>query len=305
MSAPNVTYTSEFYNAETSVEIYTQLFKYPFKSPTLTVHGKTYNPLRKTCSFADPHVTYTYSGHVEQTQPWTELLLKLKESVERATGHSYNYCLLNYYESGKAKIGCHKDNESSLDPATPIPTLSFGACRNMVFSKKGEKSVTMPLETGSLLVMHDQQWYHAIPPQPDVQDGRISLTFRKISTVQSPTKRNLDEWDKEYAIQTNNTSKRFRTNPDLLQQACEEIGDPGFQPSDLFSPVFNSENFLEIIYNPITPLNSPAPQMDNRTLKKIDLGQNVYVTLQLYNKELFLHIRKYYENASGLHPSKK
>ncbi|GBN80859.1 hypothetical protein AVEN_122577-1 [Araneus ventricosus] len=100
--------------------------------------------------------------------------------------------------NGHAKIGAHKDDKPSLDQSVDIATLSFGAFRDMIFSKKGCKSVRQALEAGSLFLMHDQkEWTHAIPPQPCVKEPRISLTFRR---VWSSLQQSLDEMERDYSI---------------------------------------------------------------------------------------------------------
>lgn len=198
MSSPRITYTSNFYSQEESSAIFKELSKCPFKQPTIKVWGKSYKPLRKSCSYGNHDITYEYSGHCEFPLPWNQTLLKINSDVERVTGFEYNFVLINYYENGNAKIGPHKDNEPSLDPSVDIATLSFGARRDMVFSKKGSKSVRQTLEAGSLLVMHDQkEWSHAIPPQPRVKEPRISLTFRRIK---SSLEQSLEEAEKDYLL---------------------------------------------------------------------------------------------------------
>ncbi|GBL81304.1 DNA oxidative demethylase ALKBH2 [Araneus ventricosus] len=107
----------------------------------MKVWGKSYQPLRKSCSYGDMDLEYEYSGHCELQLPWNRTMLKIKSDVEKKTGFEYNFVLLNFYESGHAKIGAHKDDEASLDQSVDIATLSFGACRDMIFSKKGCKSV--------------------------------------------------------------------------------------------------------------------------------------------------------------------
>ncbi|GBN42320.1 hypothetical protein AVEN_207974-1 [Araneus ventricosus] len=139
MSSTNITYISNFYSQEESIEMFTKLSKCPFKQPIIKVRGKPYRPLRKSCSYGDMDL------------------------------------------DGHAKIGAHKDDEPTLDQTVDIATLSFGACRDMIFSKKGCKSVRKALEAGSILLMHDQkEWTHAIPPQPCVKEPRICLTFRRV-----------------------------------------------------------------------------------------------------------------------------
>ncbi|GBO12555.1 DNA oxidative demethylase ALKBH2 [Araneus ventricosus] len=186
MSSPNITYIPNFYSQEECNEMFTKLSKCPFKQPIIKVWGKSYRPLRKSCSYGDMDIKYEYSGHCELPLPWNRTLLKIKSDVEKKTGFEYNFVLLNFYESGQAKIGAHKDDEPSLDQSVDIATLSFGACRDMIFSKKGCKSVRQALEAGSLLLMHDQKdWTHAIPPQPCVKEPRISLTFAEFGLLYS------------------------------------------------------------------------------------------------------------------------
>ncbi|GBN00431.1 DNA oxidative demethylase ALKBH2 [Araneus ventricosus] len=198
MSSPNITYIPNFYSQEECNEMFTKLSKCPFKQPIIKVWGKSYRPLRKSCSYGDMDIEYEYSGHCELPLPWNRTLWKIKSDVEKKTGFEYNFVLLNFYESGQAKIGAHKDDEPSLDPSVDIATLSFGACRDMIFSKKGCKSVRQALEAGSLLLMHDQkEWTHAIPPQPCVKEPRISLTFRR---VWSSLQQSLDEMERDYSI---------------------------------------------------------------------------------------------------------
>ncbi|GBM98186.1 hypothetical protein AVEN_189834-1 [Araneus ventricosus] len=82
-------------------------------------------------------IEYEYSGYCELPLPWNRTLWKIKSDVEKKTGFEYNFVLLNFYESDQAKIGAHKHDEPSLDQSVDIATLSFGACRDMIFSKKG------------------------------------------------------------------------------------------------------------------------------------------------------------------------
>ncbi|GBM42311.1 hypothetical protein AVEN_235021-1 [Araneus ventricosus] len=156
VSSPNITYISNFYSQEESIEMFTKLSKCPFKQPINKVWGKSYRPLRKSCSYGDMDLEYEYSGHCELALPWNRTMFKRKSDVEKKTGFEYKFVLLNFYESGHAKIGAHQVDEPSLDQIVDTATLSFGACRDMISSKKGCKSVRQALEAGSLLLMHDQ-----------------------------------------------------------------------------------------------------------------------------------------------------
>lgn len=197
MSSPNITYISNFYSPVESDELFKTLIKYPFKQPVIKVCGKSYRPLRKTCSYGDWDIEYEYSGHCEVPLHWNDTLLKIRSDMEKKTGFAYNFVLLNLYQNGYAKIGEHRDDEPCLDQTADIATLSFGASREMVFAKKGFESKRQVLESGSLLLMHDQEWTHAIPAQSNVKDSRISLTFRKIT---SSLEESFNEMEKYYSI---------------------------------------------------------------------------------------------------------
>ncbi|GBM23735.1 DNA oxidative demethylase ALKBH2 [Araneus ventricosus] len=194
LSSPNIIYMPNFYSQEESNEMFTKLSKCPFKQPIIKVWGKSYRPLRKSCSYGDMRLEYEYSGHCELPLPWNRTMLKIKSDVEKKIGFEYNF-VLNFYESGHAKIGAHKDDEASLDQSVDIATLN---CRDVIFSKKGCKSVRQALEAGSLVLMHEQrEWTHAIPPQPCVKEPRISLTFRRVC---SSLQQSLDEMEHDYSI---------------------------------------------------------------------------------------------------------
>ncbi|GBM92376.1 DNA oxidative demethylase ALKBH2 [Araneus ventricosus] len=198
LSSPNIIHMPNFYSQKESNEMFTKLSKCPFKQPIIKVSGKSYRPLRKSCSYGDMSLEYEYSGHCELLLPWNRTVLKIKSDVEKKNGFEYNFVLLNFCESGHAKIGAHKDDEASLDQSADIATLSFGACRDMIFSKKGCKSVRQALEAGSLLLMHEQkEWTHAIPLHLCVKEPRISLTFRR---VWSSLQQSLDEMEHDYSI---------------------------------------------------------------------------------------------------------
>ncbi|GBL79087.1 hypothetical protein AVEN_262190-1 [Araneus ventricosus] len=111
MSSPNITYIPNFFSQEESIEMFTKLSKCPFKKPIIKVWGKFYRPLRKSCSYGDMNLECEYSGHCELPLPWNRTMLKIKSDVEKKKGFEYNFVLLNFYESGHAKICAHKDDK--------------------------------------------------------------------------------------------------------------------------------------------------------------------------------------------------
>jgi alkylated DNA repair dioxygenase AlkB len=104
--------------------------------------------------------------------------------VEIRTGHAFNSCLLNLYHDGTEGMSWHSDDEDTLDPLSPIASVSLGATRKFSFRHNvtGEKKA-VALETGSLLLMDavsQRFWKHALMKTAKVTTPRINLTFRKM-----------------------------------------------------------------------------------------------------------------------------
>jgi alkylated DNA repair dioxygenase AlkB len=134
--------------------------------------------------FADPGLTYAYSGLLHRGTGWAEWLAPIKHRVEAASGAPFNSLLLNLYRDGRDSIGFHTDAEPELGPNPVVATLSLGSEREFVLKHRGAKeSLRYRLGHGSLLVMggtSQHHWLHGVP-RTDLEAGeRISLTFRRI-----------------------------------------------------------------------------------------------------------------------------
>lgn len=89
-------------------------------------------------------------------------------------------------------MGEHRDDETELDPKTPIASVSIGEPRDFVFRHRDARiknstrkiaPVKMVLESGSLLLMNwptNVYWFHSLPIRKKVLGARINLTFRRI-----------------------------------------------------------------------------------------------------------------------------
>jgi len=106
----------------------------------------------------------------------------------------YNYCLCNHYRNGEEYMGYHADDEGSLDPHTPIASVSFGITRNFDIRarKKNNDAGGRPrlariaLGDGDLLLMFPPMqghYEHSIPVEKRAAGERINLTFRRITTT--------------------------------------------------------------------------------------------------------------------------
>lgn len=136
---------------------------------------------RKTASFG---VAYNYSDifYPDNKMPKSinEMAIKLQEIISFLP----NNCLINYYLDGKSKMGYHSDQTDILFENTGIAIISLGETREIIFRniQNKENKVNYQLKTGSLLYMTQEVqeiWQHSIPKN-DINNGRISLTFRKM-----------------------------------------------------------------------------------------------------------------------------
>lgn len=162
---------------------------------------KGYKLPRLQCWFSDENVV-AQLYQKEPALPWSPLVLRIKRRLEDeiqkvVPGTTYNYCLLNRYDSGYNKIGAHGDDEAVDEGKNVVASISVGATRSFIISpgpklKKAAKwnpynddqknypTRTFMLGHGSLCVMYDIQteWKHEIPEEPHVKTCRINLTFR-------------------------------------------------------------------------------------------------------------------------------
>ncbi|MBN3304242.1 ALKB2 demethylase, partial [Amia calva] len=144
------------------------------------VFGKFYNVPRKQATYGDPGLLYSFSGVHLSAKPWTAVLEQIRDAVTKATGHIFNFVLVNRYKDGQDHIGEHRDDERELDPTCPIASVSLGAARDFV---RRIPPVKLELQHGSLLLMNpptNTYWYHSLPTRKRVLAPRVNLTFRRI-----------------------------------------------------------------------------------------------------------------------------
>lgn len=150
------------------------------------IYGKLIITKRKAAWYGDRPFEYTYSKTTKTALPWTPELLELKAIAEKATGTTYNSCLLNLYHDGTEGMAWHSDAEKDLIKNGAIASLSFGSARKFAFKHKQTKeTAAVILEHGSCLVMKgttQTHWLHSIPKSTKIMKPRVNLTFRTIAT---------------------------------------------------------------------------------------------------------------------------
>jgi alkylated DNA repair dioxygenase AlkB len=139
---------------------------------------------RLTAWYADPGLTYSYSGVTHRAIPWTPELLAVKLRAEAVADTTWNSLLLNLYRDGRDSIGFHADDEPELGTNPVIGSISLGAERRFILKHpaSGEK-LEFALPHGSLLVMggtSQHHWRHGVPKSAKPVGPRINLTFRYI-----------------------------------------------------------------------------------------------------------------------------
>ena len=155
-----------------------------WKNDEAIIYGKHIITKRKAAWYGDNNYAYTYSNTTKHALIWTKELIKLKAIIEAASGTTFNSCLLNLYHNGSEGMSWHSDDEKSLGLNSTIASLSLGAERSFTFKHKlTNQTITIKLQTGSLIVMKDAtqtHWLHSLPKTTKVSTPRINLTFRNI-----------------------------------------------------------------------------------------------------------------------------
>jgi alkylated DNA repair dioxygenase AlkB len=153
-----------------------------WREESVFVYGKRHLQPRLTAWYGD--ASYTYSGLRLEPLPWTALLLEIRAAVEAACGQRFNSVLLNRYRNERDSMGMHSDDEAELGNDPVIASLSYGATRTFILRHKRDKrTVRLPLEDGSLLLMSGQlqrNWLHGINKSTRPLGERLNLTFRYI-----------------------------------------------------------------------------------------------------------------------------
>ncbi|CAO1613970.1 unnamed protein product [Sympodiomycopsis kandeliae] len=197
---PGVHYLPRFLPEETANDWYESLVDLPqWYRPTLKMYGREIVQSRSIIAFSKvPDLKLKYSGTEVDMHPWPDVLRKMEHRCRNVIGKEvkFNHAMLNYYPSGDTHIGRHSDNlENKV-----ILTVSLGSPRTWIMTKRpmhgakaaakrqGEalpkmESHRWTVENGSLLLMQgdtQKEWYHEIPKQAKIKQGRISITFRQL-----------------------------------------------------------------------------------------------------------------------------
>lgn len=152
----------------------------------IKMFGKVHLEPRFMCFQAEPGINYSYSGIKLSPLPFSPLVLKIKNAIEKSHPYKFNSALLNYYRHGNDHMSFHADDEKELGLNPTIASVSFGDTRKFVLKHRYDESldkVEINLHDKSLLIMTGElqhYWVHKISKKTASQLPRVNITFRSI-----------------------------------------------------------------------------------------------------------------------------
>ena len=134
-------YHQLFTNAEAASIFKELMAAVAWQQDSMHCFGKPVKLPRLTAWYGDEGKYYQYSGIANTPQPWSHLLLDIKNYIEDITDHTFNSALLNYYRNGADRVGWHADAEKELGANPVIASLSFGSERIFAFKHKTQAAL--------------------------------------------------------------------------------------------------------------------------------------------------------------------
>lgn len=180
-------FQQRFFDLKESENLFDNLLsKINWRQDKIKIFNKNLYIPRLNAWYADPGLSYTYSGIKLAPNSWNEDLIFIKERLEKQCSINFNSVLINLYRDGSDSMGWHQDDEKELGKNPIIASISFGQERSFQLKHINNKTVskvTIPLSNGSLLLMKGSTqhfWKHQIPKTTKQIKPRINLTFRNI-----------------------------------------------------------------------------------------------------------------------------
>lgn len=153
-----------------------------------TKYSHNFNSSKRQAAYYGEH-PYSYGNSSHPCRPYSEnpYLEKILSYIEIVIpGIKFNSAMVHKYETGKAFMPFHSDDEEEILDGSTIVTISFGASRFIEFKNKASGSIVcQKLDHGDVFVMDKQSqshFMHSIPPDTNSDlTTRISITLRHIS----------------------------------------------------------------------------------------------------------------------------
>jgi alkylated DNA repair dioxygenase AlkB len=136
-----------------------------FSADSRLMYGKRVAVPRETAGRGD-----------RMSQPWSPLLLAVRERLETLLATGFDYVFVNRYRDGRDSVAWHGDHEIS---GKVVASLSLGATREFDLR---QRTIALDVAHGDLVVMRGETqrfWEHRVRKDPLVHEQRINLTFRQ------------------------------------------------------------------------------------------------------------------------------
>lgn len=191
---PPITILKSFLSKEIADSYFADLLEnINWTDTLLNVEGKEVKIKRKMAYAYDKIVDYKYANLKFIGSLWNDTLSSIRDSINNHLNDNYNSVLLNLYSNGKELINWHTDKEDVLGDINEsvIVTVNLGATRTFWFMDivNGDKH-SYKVENGDILIMEkgcQATHLHAILPEKEVTEPRISLTYRKVKIDHEPS----------------------------------------------------------------------------------------------------------------------
>ncbi|MCO4761038.1 MAG: alpha-ketoglutarate-dependent dioxygenase AlkB [Myxococcales bacterium] len=128
-------------------------------------------------------LAYKYSGLTIEPRPMDDTVQALNAAVSAICEAPFNHVMGNLYRDGRDKVSMHADAEPELGRDPVIAAISLGSERKFRLESKDRRRTRkhLMLGHGSLVIMGgscQHRWRHEIPRVNQLQEPRVSLTFR-------------------------------------------------------------------------------------------------------------------------------
>lgn len=173
-------------NFITDISVNDLIDEVKWRQNEIKMFGKIHQEPRFMCFQAEPGVFYSYSGIKLTPLPFSPIVLKIKNAIEKKHPYKFNSALLNYYRNGSDHMSYHADDEKELGLNPTIASVSFGDTRKFVLKHRFDESlekIEINLHDKSLLIMTGElqhYWVHKLNKKTASTLPRVNITFRTI-----------------------------------------------------------------------------------------------------------------------------
>jgi alkylated DNA repair dioxygenase AlkB len=173
-----ITYLERFYQPREADRLLAQFLALDLPPERVRMFGRVFVTKRRSGQYG---VDFLYNPEVGKGQPWTPLMLGVREQLERVAG-PLDSGLVLVYPSGDAGLGWHEDDGMP----EVVASLSLGAERDFDFGVGAGKSRRViwrqRLGHGSLLLIPgavNRAFKHRVPTALRVNEPRVNVTLRR------------------------------------------------------------------------------------------------------------------------------